>query len=124
MIKELDCVALTADLPEHGLAAGDVGAVVHVYAGGKSYQVEFTTFDGNTIALAKVSADQIRPLGGKEIHHARAFAPGAGTAQMEGRRIPQTTPPRRNAAAPRCRSRAGNARPTAPEMRCCSDGWA
>jgi hypothetical protein len=75
MIKDLDCVALAADLPEHGLTVGDVGAVVHVYEGGRSYQVEFTTYDGRTVAVAKVSADQIRPLGGKEIHHTRAFEP-------------------------------------------------
>ena len=77
MIKELECVALTADLPDYGLAIGDVGAVVHVYEGGHSYQVEFTTFDGRTVAVAKVSTDQIRPLGDKEIHHARAFEPAA-----------------------------------------------
>ena len=77
MIKELECVALTADLPDHGLAVGDVGAVVHVDEGGHSYQVEFTIFDGRTVAVAKVSADQIRPLGDKEIHHARTFEPAA-----------------------------------------------
>jgi hypothetical protein len=77
MIKELDCVALTTDLPEHGLATGDVGAVVHVYEGGHSCQVEFTTYDGRTVAVVKVSAEQIRPLGEKEIHHARAFEPAA-----------------------------------------------
>ena len=77
MIKELDCVALTTDLPDHGLAVGDVGAVVHAYEGGQGYQVEFTTFDGTTVAVAKVTADQIRPLGEKEIHHARAFEPAA-----------------------------------------------
>ena len=78
MIKELDCVALKADLPEYGLAAGDVGAVVHVYEGGRGYQVEFTTFDGKTVAVAKVSADQIRPLGSREIHHARTLEPAGG----------------------------------------------
>ncbi len=78
MIKELDCVALTADLPAHGLAAGDVSAVVHVYDAGRTYQVEFTTFDGRTVALTKVSAEQIRPLGKKEIHHARTFQPVGG----------------------------------------------
>lgn len=77
MIKELDCVALATGLPDYGLAAGDVGAVVHVYEGGHSYQVEFTTFDGGTVAVAKVCADQIRHLGEKEIHHARAFEPAA-----------------------------------------------
>ena len=75
MISELDCVALTANLPEHGLTAGDVGAVVHVYKGGKSFAVEFTTFDGSTIAVTKVSAAQIRPLSRNEIHHARPFEP-------------------------------------------------
>ena len=75
MIAELDCVALTADLPEHGLTAGDVGAVVHVYKGGKSFMVEFTTFDGSTVAVARVSASQIRSLSRNEIHHARQFEP-------------------------------------------------
>lgn len=73
MIKELDCVALKVALPEHGLAIGDVGAVVHVYKGGRSFSVEFTTFDGTTVAVAKVSADQIRQLGHNEIHHTRSL---------------------------------------------------
>lgn len=73
MIAELDCVALTADLPEHGLATGDVGAVVHVYKDGREFMVEFTTFDGKTVALAKVTANQIRALAHNEIHHARVL---------------------------------------------------
>ena len=77
MIKELDCVALKVALPEHGLAAGDVGAVVHVYGEGRGCMVEFTTFDGTTVALAKVSADQIRLLAPNEIHHARPFEAAA-----------------------------------------------
>jgi len=74
VIAELDCVALTIALPEHGLAAGDVGTVVHVYKNGRNLTVEFTTYDGTTVALAKVAADQIRPLARNEIHHARPFA--------------------------------------------------
>jgi hypothetical protein len=77
MIAELDCVALTANLPEHGLTAGEVGAVVHVDKSGKSFMVEFTTFDGSTVAVAKVSAAQIRPLSRHEIHPARQFEPVA-----------------------------------------------
>lgn len=77
MIAELDCRALTADLPEYGLAAGDVGAVVQVHNGGKNFMVEFTTFDGSTVAVTKVSAAQIRPLSRKGIHHARPFEPVA-----------------------------------------------
>ena len=71
MIAELDCVALNVDLPEHGLAVDDVGAVVHVFNPGAAFMVEFTTFDGDTIALVKLSADQIRPLARNEIHHTR-----------------------------------------------------
>ena len=48
-------MALAVNLPKHGLAAGDVGAVVHVYKGGKRFMVEFTTFDGSTVAVTKVS---------------------------------------------------------------------
>ncbi|MGA7275829.1 MAG: DUF4926 domain-containing protein [Candidatus Udaeobacter sp.] len=73
MIRELDSVALAVDLPEHGLAAGDVGAILHVYESGKNFMVEFTTFDGKAVAIAKVSADQIQPLARNEIHHARAL---------------------------------------------------
>ncbi len=77
MIAELDCVALSEDLPEHGLAAGDVGAVVHAYKGGSGFMVEFTTFNGRTVAVAKVSARQVRPLAQNEIHHARRLDPAA-----------------------------------------------
>jgi hypothetical protein len=75
MIAELDNVALTVNLPEHGLTAGDVGAVVHVYKSGKGFMIEFTTFDGSTVAVTKVSDAQIRPLSRNEIHHARTFEP-------------------------------------------------
>lgn len=75
MISELDCVALTANLPEYGLTAGDVGAVVHIYKGGERFMVEFTTFDGSTVAVANVAASQIRPLSRHEIHHTRPFEP-------------------------------------------------
>ncbi len=77
MIGELDCIALTADLPEHGLVADDVGTVVHVYKGGKSFMVEFATFNGLTVAVVKVSAAQIRPLRRDEMHHVRRFQPMA-----------------------------------------------
>ena len=77
MIVELDCVALKADLPGHGLAAGDVGAVVHAYKGGDTYEVEFVTFEGRTVAVVKLSAGQIRPLNRSDIHHARQIEPAA-----------------------------------------------
>ena len=39
MIRELDTVVLSRDLTEHGLKQGDIGAVVHCYKGGESFEV-------------------------------------------------------------------------------------
>lgn len=47
MIKELDSVVLTSDIPEYGLASGDIGTVVMVHAKGAGYEVEFATLDGD-----------------------------------------------------------------------------
>jgi hypothetical protein len=45
--------------------------------GRQNFAVEFTTFDGSTVAVTKVSAAQIPPLTRREIHHARPFEPVA-----------------------------------------------
>jgi Domain of unknown function (DUF4926) len=74
MIQELDDVILTCGLLEHGLAAGDIGTVVLVHKGGKGYEVEFTTLDGETIAIVTLTADQVRPSKQREIAHARNLA--------------------------------------------------
>ena len=71
MIRELDSVVLTIDLPEYHLQQGDVGTVVLDHQG-QGYEVEFATLDGNTIAVVYVSADQVRPIGKGEIAHVRA----------------------------------------------------
>lgn len=49
MIEKRADIILTCDLPEHGLARGDIGTVVLIHKGGKGYEVEFTTLDGQTI---------------------------------------------------------------------------
>lgn len=71
MIKELDSVILTADLPERGLRRGDVGAVVLVHRNSAGYEVEFVALDGETIGVVTVFASQVRPVGQREIAHAR-----------------------------------------------------
>jgi Domain of unknown function (DUF4926) len=70
MIKELETVVLTADLPKHGLKAGDLGTVVLVHTHG-GYEVEFMTLDGETMAVLSLSPDQVRPVARREIAHAR-----------------------------------------------------
>ena len=77
LITELDRAILTADLPDDGLRAGDVGTVVHVYDGGKAYEVEFLLLDGATAAVATVRADQLRPVSHADITHARTLVEAA-----------------------------------------------
>jgi hypothetical protein len=74
MIQELEDVILTCELPQYGLAAGDIGTVVLVHKGGEGYEVEFTTLDGETIAVVTLTADQVRPSKQREIAHARNLA--------------------------------------------------
>ena len=71
MIKELERVVLSADLPDEGLKAGDVGTVVMVHTGGKGFEVEFVALDGETIAVTTVNVDQLRPVRKHEIAHSR-----------------------------------------------------
>ena len=71
MIQEHDTVALTIDLPEHGLCRDDLGTVVMAH-GDKGFEVEFMTLDGETMAVISLTADQVRPIGRREIAHARA----------------------------------------------------
>ena len=70
MIRELDSVVLTADLPEHRLRAGDVGTVVSLH-GDRGYEVEFVALDGETLAVVSLDASRVRPIGSGEMAHAR-----------------------------------------------------
>lgn len=71
MIRELDSIILTVDLPEHGLKKGDVGTVVLVH-GTVGYEVEFMTLSGETLAVVSLSKYQVRPVGHREIAQARS----------------------------------------------------
>jgi hypothetical protein len=69
--KELDPVALTCDLPEHGLKRGDVGTAVLAHREGAAYEVEFVDYEGRTIALLTLENSQVRSLHAGDIPHAR-----------------------------------------------------
>jgi Domain of unknown function (DUF4926) len=71
MIREHERVVLTAPVPKERLEIGDVGTVVHVYSDGEAFEVEFTTLDGRTAAVATVEASGVRPVTSREITHAR-----------------------------------------------------
>ena len=77
MIQELEDVVLETDLPEHGLRRGDIGTVVLIHRENQGYEVEFTTLDGETVAVVTLLAVQVRPAHKREIAHARELAGSA-----------------------------------------------
>jgi hypothetical protein len=59
--KLLDTVVLNRNLPQHGLRAGDLGAVVEVYEP-DGLEVEFVTASGKTQALVTLDVNDVRPV--------------------------------------------------------------
>ncbi len=74
MIQELDDIILTTPLPQFGLAPGDIGTVVLVHREGAGYEVEFTTLQGETVAVVTLLAEQVRATHTGEIPYARELA--------------------------------------------------
>ena len=74
MIREHDRVVLVTAVPAEGLVAGDVGTGGHIYRDGQAYEGEFTTLEGKTAAVVTLEASQVRPVGKREITHARELA--------------------------------------------------
>jgi len=74
MIAEHALVVLDCDPPHEKLNRGDVGTVVHVYKGGRGYEVEFVDGGGRTVALVTVGTDDVRPIESGELLHARRTA--------------------------------------------------
>lgn len=66
MISEHSLVVLDTDPPHERLSRGDVGTVVHVYKGGKGYEVEFVDGGGQTVALITVDRSAVRPINAGE----------------------------------------------------------
>ena len=52
-------IILARDVPDHGLQAGDIGTVVHIYPKG-GFEVEFFTASGKTRAVVTLSEAQVR----------------------------------------------------------------
>lgn len=73
-IDELDTVVLLKDIEEEGLERGDTGAVVHRHDNADACEVEFVTGEGDTVGLLTLGFDDIRPMGRREILHARTLA--------------------------------------------------
>ena len=61
-IELLDTVAVVTDIPELGLTAGEVGAVVEVLGEGEAFEVEFCDNSGVTYGLYTLRASQLVAL--------------------------------------------------------------
>ena len=64
--NELESVVLLKDVPDAGLRAGDLGAVVHVYEP-NSLEVEFVRTQGRTQALLTLAATDVRGIRGTDM---------------------------------------------------------
>lgn len=77
--QELDTVVLVRDVPEAGLRAGDLGAVVQVY-GPEALEIEFATAAGQTQALLTLAPADIRAVQDNDLLAVRPAAPRRGAA--------------------------------------------
>ena len=77
--RELDTVVLLRDVPEAGLRAGDLGAVVHVY-GPEALEVEFVTASGRTQALLTLETRDVRAVREDDLLAVRPAGPARGAA--------------------------------------------
>jgi len=68
-----DTVVLVHDLPEHGLKAGDLGAVVEVYPP-DGVDVEFVTASGRTTALVSLKTTDVRPISDSDLVAVRTLS--------------------------------------------------
>ena len=76
---ELDSVVLIHDLPDAGLRAGDLGAVVVAYDG-DAVEVEFATVSGSAQAVVTVSIYDLRPVRDDDLMTVRPATPTGNLA--------------------------------------------
>jgi len=70
---KLECVVLAHDVHEHGLRAGDLGAVVQIYPG-RGLEVEFVRGSGATQALLTLSEHDVRKIDQHDLLATRRLA--------------------------------------------------
>ncbi len=72
----LDTVVLDRDFPQHGLRAGDLGAVVETYEP-DGLEVEFVTASGRTQAIVTLRIGDVRSVQDEDLIAVRPLARGA-----------------------------------------------
>jgi hypothetical protein len=74
--EALDTVVLVRDVPEHGLRAGDLGAIVEVCPP-DMYEVEFVTGSGRTTALVTLRTADLRAIADTDLIAVRTVSRSA-----------------------------------------------
>jgi len=77
MFKLLDTVVLKRDLPEAGLRAGDLGAIVEVHDA-DHFEVEFIAASGRTQALITLRSDDMRHVNDRDLIAVRSLQQAVG----------------------------------------------
>jgi len=77
--QELETVVLVHDIPEAGLKAGDLGAIVQIYSP-EAFEVEFVTAAGGTQALLTLKTIDIRAVRENDLLAVRPATPARGAA--------------------------------------------
>ena len=62
MISEFEEAILTVDVPEYGLAQGDIGTVVDIDKTAQQLVLEFFSPDGKTLAVLPLAITAVRPM--------------------------------------------------------------
>jgi hypothetical protein len=70
-MNEHERVVLLKDLASAGLAAGDVGTIVHIYSDRAAIEVEFVSLDGHTRAVETLDVTDVRAVTARDMTHAR-----------------------------------------------------
>ncbi len=75
ILNLLDTVMAATSFPDYKVLAGDLGAVVEVYAAPSlAYEVEFVNPDGSTRALLTLAPTQVRRLSPADVLTTRQMA--------------------------------------------------
>ena len=77
MFMLLDTVVLKRDLPDVGLRAGDLGAIVEVYDA-EHFEVEFVAASGRTQAVITLRSDDVRHVNDRDLIAVRSLQQAVG----------------------------------------------
>lgn len=62
MLREHDIVTVIANVPEHSVSVGDVGAIVHCYSERDHYEVEILDAHGRSRGVVTLEGEQLLKL--------------------------------------------------------------